>query len=52
MLLYFSDDRQNNKYWLLYDDVNEHFHALTDVRQFLHCNFNKFTPMYPRLSMP
>ena len=33
MLLYCSDDRQSNKYWLLYDDINEHFHALTDVRE-------------------
>ena len=40
MLYYLSDDRQSNKYWLLYDDINEHFHALTDVRKFLHCNFS------------
>ena len=33
MLLYFSDDKQSNKYWLLYDGINEHFHALTDVRK-------------------
>ena len=38
MLLYFSDDKQSNEYWLLYDDINGQFHALTDVRKFLPSN--------------
>jgi hypothetical protein len=33
-LMYLSDDRQTNKYWMLYDEINKHFHVLTNIRTF------------------
>ena len=33
-LMYFSEERQTNKYWLLYDEINKHFHVLTNTRTF------------------
>jgi hypothetical protein len=37
-LMYLSDDRQTNKYWLLCDDINKHFHGLRNIRIFIEYN--------------
>ena len=38
-LMYLSGDRQTNKYWLLYDEINKHFHVLTKTKPCLHCTY-------------
>jgi hypothetical protein len=38
ILLYKSDDRGKEKYFLLYDDIAEHFDAITNIKAFMACD--------------
>jgi hypothetical protein len=36
-LMYKSENRNNNHYFLLYDDTNRHYDCITDIKAFLAC---------------
>jgi hypothetical protein len=38
-LLYYSENKETRKYWWLFDEMNKHFHVITDIRKFLHCSY-------------
>ena len=38
-LIYKSENKHNGEHWLLYDNINSHFHVITDIRKFFNSKY-------------